>query len=125
MTWWRGKALLAVVAVLLCVLVLLIWVDHALAQGEVTAAEITALELVRYLTWPGAVAVVALSPLGRGMGEWFRQRATVGSQAPLPAVVAEALREVAGTLREVSTTQNQIQQAIAILLDRTARDRGD
>lgn len=76
------------------------------------------LQVLAKLTWPGALAAVALgflySKLGQAVGERLRasvvtQTSAAGVMSVVPSVLVDGIREVSQTLREVTATQRIMQ----------------
>ena len=88
--------------------------------------EQTILDIARTATWPTAVALIAFSPLGKAIGSWLQSSG--GRQTPQQSAVSEritsAMERQATSLENQAIVLQQVQQALAVLMDRTPR-RGE
>lgn len=117
------------------ILLLILKVRAAASAGSPLADP--AWDLLRQLTWPGALVAALFSPVGKAAAGWINAATPVPSQSrtAVPLCPAEGqLREIAKVLADVSesvrrssqvqeqtaATLVQVQQNLAILLDRTS-----
>lgn len=114
------------------------WLTMAEVTAQASAAvgpviDTAATEWIRVLTWPGATVLVAYSPLGKSVAAWIQSKVapalgTGSHSGQVPKEMAEAMREITTSMKrqtDVQTKQTevlqQMQQGMAILLDRTPR----
>ncbi len=115
------------------VIALLLTGATAGAEGDGLMLSPDGLALVRTVTWPGAVVLALFSPVGKalaGLVQAITPSRTAVTVAADPGV-GEALRQMAAAMQrqnevnaETVEALQQIQQGLAILLDRTARAPG-
>ena len=115
------------------VLLFLLLTARAAASDGTTLAE-PAWDLLKQLTWPGALVAALFSPVGRAAAGWItaatpaRPSAQDKQLAEQLRCITEALEGMAEGLKRSSKVQEQtaqtlvqVQQSLAILLDRTPR----
>lgn len=88
--------------------------------------EQTLLEALRVLPWWGVAAVVAFSPVGKGLGSWLTARAGMlaqaqgggtGQQTQLQQAVVDVIKEVSTTVKEVTETQQTLAEGLGDLTE--------
>ncbi len=88
----------------------------------------SAIAWAKTLSWPGACALVAFSPLGKGLGLWLQSlggnrpsaAATPSQQAAIDRLAAAMERQAECLERQAGVLQ-QVQLALGVLLDRGNR----
>lgn len=108
--------------------------DPLTILASTAAPELNWAEMARTVTWPGALLLIAYSPPGKALATWLQSLVKTASvqasaQTPeFPAEVAETLKEISASLKRTTDVQTkqmevlmQLQQSLAILLDRTPR----
>lgn len=119
------------------VVLVLILTTRAAASDGSTLAE-PAWDLLKQLTWPGALVATLFSPVGKAAAGWInavtpgpsKSRPTVASCpaegqlrdiAKVLADVSESVRRSSQVQEQTAATLVQVHQHLAILLDRTSR----
>lgn len=117
-------------------LILLLGARAAAAGGDTLPAP--AWDLLRGLTWPGAIVAALFSPVGKALAGLLTSvtPAKPGFTCPQGERLTEQMREVTEVLADMAeamrrssqvqeqtaATLVQVQQSLAILLDRTPRE---
>jgi hypothetical protein len=137
-----------VAAVVGAIVVVAVTVPQAMAAAGADGLPAPGWDLIRSLTWPGAtVAVLLFSPVSRAIADWIQShvrppaaraadstRTDPDRERELQAnmeAMGEMLREVADSVKRSAEVQArtvdaliQVQQSLAVLLDRTSRTVG-